>query len=215
MNIVLELILIIPILLLSLSIHEFSHGLASYKKGDPTPKMQGRLTLNPLSHLDPMGALVLLLTRRFGWAKPVPINPHYYSNPRRDLMLVSVAGPASNFVLAVIFALMLNLLGVFLSGPLAMRMYTQPNSLLVVLVQFLQLAIIINVSLGIFNLLPVPPLDGSKILRGVLPPEADQYLDQLEGPMGMVILLILAFTGVLGAIIGPVVQLVMRLLVFV
>lgn len=215
MNMILELILVIPILLLSLSIHEFSHGLASYKKGDPTPKMQGRLTLNPLSHLDPMGAMVLLLTRRFGWAKPVPINPHYYSEPRKDLMLVSVAGPASNFVLAVIFALFLNLLGVFLSGPLAMRMYTQPNSLIVVLVQFLQLGIIINVSLGIFNLLPVPPLDGSKILRGVLPPEADRYLDQLEGPMGMILLLILAFTGVLGAIIGPVVQMVMRLLVFV
>ncbi len=215
MNIVLELILIIPILLLSLSIHEFSHGFASYKKGDPTPKMQGRLTLNPLSHLDPMGAMVLLLTRRFGWAKPVPINPRYYSNPRKDLMLVSVAGPASNFVLAVIFALLLNLVGVFFRGPLAMRMYTQPNSLLLVLVQFLQLAVIINISLGIFNLLPVPPLDGSKILRGVLPREADKYLDQLEGPIGMVLLLILAFTGVLGAIIGPVVQIVMRLLIFV
>jgi len=215
LNIILELILIIPILLLSLSIHEFSHGFASYKKGDPTPKMQGRLTLNPLSHLDPMGALVLLMTRRFGWAKPVPINPHYYSNPRKDLMLVSVAGPASNFALAVIFALVLNLVGVFLSGPLAMQMYTQPNTLLMVVIQFLNLAIIINISLGVFNLLPVPPLDGSKILRGFLPPEYDRYLNQLEGPMGMVLLLVLAFTGILGFIIGPIVRTFMQLLIFV
>ncbi len=215
MNMIFELILVIPILLLSLSVHEFSHGLASYKKGDPTPKMQGRLTLNPLSHLDPMGALVLLLTRRFGWAKPVPINPRYYSNPRRDMMIVSVAGPASNFALALIFALTLNLVGIFASGPLAMRMYGQPGGLLMITVQFLYLAVIINVSLGIFNLLPVPPLDGSKILRGVLPPSYDQYLNQLEGPLGMMLLLVLAFTGILGAIIGPIVQMVMGLMVFV
>ncbi|SDL98574.1 site-2 protease family protein [Halarsenatibacter silvermanii] len=215
MNMIFELILVIPILLLSLSIHEFSHGMASYKKGDPTPKMQGRLTLNPLSHLDPMGALVLLLTRRFGWAKPVPINPRYYSNPRRDMMVVSVAGPASNFALALIFALALNLVGIFASGPLAMRMYGQSGGLLMITVQFLYLAVIINVSLGIFNLLPVPPLDGSKILRGVLPPSYDRYLNQLEGPLGMMLLLVLAFTGILGAIIGPIVQMVLGLMVFV
>ncbi len=214
MDFVFELILIIPILLLSLSLHEFSHGYASYKKGDPTPKMQGRLTLNPLSHLDPMGALVLLMTRRFGWAKPVPINPHYYSNPRRDLMLVSVAGPASNFALAVLFALILNLVGIVAGGPMGM-MYARPGSFMMILIQFLNLAVIINISLGVFNLLPVPPLDGSKILRGFLPPSYDRYLDQLEGPAGMILLLLLAFSGVLGMIIMPIVQILMNILIFV
>ena len=214
MDFVFELILIIPILLLSLSLHEFSHGYASYKKGDPTPKMQGRLTLNPLSHLDPMGALVLLMTRRFGWAKPVPINPHYYSNPRRDLMLVSVAGPASNFALAVLFALILNLVGIVAGGPMGM-MYARPGSFMMILIHFLNLAVIINISLGVFNLLPVPPLDGSKILRGFLPPSYDRYLDQLEGPAGMILLLLLAFSGVLGMIIMPIVQILMNILIFV
>src|SRR6056297_2758463 len=100
-----ELIFLIPILLMSLSFHEFSHGYASYRLGDPTPKLMGRLTLNPLSHLDLMGSLVLIITRRFGWAKPVPINPRYYSNPRKGMMLVGLAGPGSNLVMAGIFAI--------------------------------------------------------------------------------------------------------------
>ena len=105
MNTIFELMLLIPVLLFSLSLHEFSHGYVSYKLGDPTPGNQGRLTLNPLAHLDPMGSLVLLITRRFGWAKPVPINPNYYNNPRKGMMLVSIAGPAANFFLAIVFAM--------------------------------------------------------------------------------------------------------------
>src|SRR6056297_696116 len=102
---IMELILVIPILLLSLSIHEYSHGYVSYLLGDPTPKANGRLTLNPLAHLDLMGSLVLIITRRIGWAKPVPINPRYYKNPRKGLMIVGIAGPGSNLVMAGIFAI--------------------------------------------------------------------------------------------------------------
>src|SRR6056297_973397 len=99
-----EIILLLPILLFSLSIHEFSHGYVSYKLGDPTPKVNGRLTLNPLAHLDLIGSLVLIVTRRIGWAKPVPINPGYYNNPRKGMMYVGFAGPGANIFMAVILS---------------------------------------------------------------------------------------------------------------
>src|SRR6056297_159515 len=105
MSNIMELILVIPVLLLSLSIHEYSHGYVSYLLGDPTPKTNGRLTLNPIAHLDLVGSLVLLITRRIGWAKPVPIDPRYYKNPRKGLMLVGIAGPGSNLIMAAIFAI--------------------------------------------------------------------------------------------------------------
>lgn len=208
-----EIILLIPILLMSLSFHEFSHGYVSDKLGDPTPRSMGRLTLNPLAHLDFMGSLVLILTRRFGWAKPVPINPRYYRDPRQGMMLVGMAGPGANFALAALFSLIfrsvLMLSGASLQGMSQIR----ASSLTATIVQFLFLAILINLSLAVFNLLPVPPLDGSKILRGLLPPRYDRYFNMLEGPMGMVVLLLLAYTGILWKIIGPVVNLLMGLLI--
>ncbi|MFW5961555.1 MAG: site-2 protease family protein, partial [bacterium] len=118
MNTIYELLLLIPVLLFSLSLHEFMHGYVSYKLGDPTPQSQGRLTLNPLAHLDPMGSLVLILTRRFGWAKPVPINPNYYKNPRQGMMFVSLAGPGANFFLAALFALIARVVVFFSSSTL-------------------------------------------------------------------------------------------------
>jgi len=206
MNTIFELMLLIPVLLFSLSLHEFSHGYVSYKLGDPTPKNQGRLTLNPIAHLDPMGSIVLLITRRFGWAKPVPINPNYYKNPRKGIMLVSLAGPFANFFLAVVFALTARIVIFFSSAGLYQLQQSGYGNLVQTIFVFFQLAVTINLALGFFNLLPVPPLDGSKILRGILPRSFDKYLRKLEGPYGMVLLLVLAYTGILWSIIGPLVR---------
>lgn len=212
MNTIYELLLLIPVLLFSLSLHEFMHGYISYKLGDPTPKTEGRLTLNPLAHLDLMGSLVLLLTRRFGWAKPVPINPNYYKNPRKGMMFVSLAGPGANFFLAVLFALSARAIVYFSSAVLVELQMAGYGNLVQTIFSFFQLAVIINLSLGFFNLLPVPPLDGSKVLRGILPPRFDKYLRKLEGPYGMILLVALAYTGILWAIIGPLVRTMYSLL---
>jgi len=208
-----ELILVIPILLISLSIHEYSHGYVSYLLGDPTPKQNGRLTLNPIAHLDLMGSLVLLITRRIGWAKPVPINPRYYQNPRRGLMLVGVAGPASNLIMAVIFSLVFKAVMFTVDAGSLNSVNPQISDLQYVTLNFLYLAIIVNLSLGFFNLLPIPPLDGSNILRGVLPRNLDRYLNKLQGPIGMVILLVLAYTGLLWQMISPFVNLFLGILI--
>ena len=212
MNTIYELLLLIPVLLFSLSLHEFMHGYVSHKLGDPTPESQGRLTLNPLAHLDPIGSLVLILTRRFGWAKPVPINPNYYKNPRQGMMFVSLAGPGANFFLAALFALIARLVVFFSSSTLYQLQAAGYGSLVQTIFVFFQLAVIINLSLGFFNLLPVPPLDGSKILMGFLPPKFDKYIRKLEGPYGMILLLLLAYTGILWSIIGPLVNTIYGLL---
>ena len=209
-----QIILLIPVFLLSLSSHEFAHGYASYYFGDPTPETMGRLTLNPISHLDPIGMLVLIMTQRIGWAKPVPINPRYYSNPRKDLMIVSLAGPGANFLLAVLFSIILRLMVGITGQSIGMLRFGIGTNLFRTLGTLLLLGIQINIALGIFNLLPVPPLDGSKILRGILPPRYDRYLNQLEGGLGMIILLILAMSGMLWAIIGPIVNFFYRILLF-
>src|SRR6056297_1405569 len=213
MSNIMELILVIPVLLLSLSIHEYSHGYVSYLLGDPTPKQNGRLTLNPIAHLDLMGSLVLLITRRIGWAKPVPINPRYYQNPRRGLMLVGVAGPASNLIMAVIFSLVFKAVMFTVDAGSLNSVNPQISDLQYVTLNFLYLAIIVNLSLGFFNLLPIPPLDGSNILRGVLPRNLDRYLNRLQGPIGMVILLVLAYTGLLWQMISPFVNLFLGILI--
>ena len=202
-----QIIFLVPVILLSLSIHEFSHGMVSHKLGDPTPEQHGRLTLNPISHLDPVGTLVLVVTMRFGWAKPVPVNPRYYKNPRRGMMLVGLAGPGANIVLAYLFSLIAK------SGLLELIGYNVNLGLARTSAQFFQLAIIVNLGLAIFNLLPIPPLDGSKILRGILPPRYDQYLHKLEGPGGMIVIMILAFTGILGKIISPIILGLYRLII--
>jgi len=213
-NMALELILILPIGLLAISMHEYSHGLASHTMGDPTPEMNGRLTINPIAHLDPVGLIVLLLTRRIGWAKPVPINPRYYSNPRRDIRIVSFAGPASNLIMAIFFALLLNILPVITGQPLQYLMYGFGGNTITLIFQLLFIAVQINIVLAVFNLLPVPPLDGSKILQSFLPSSFDKYFYQLEGPIGMIIIIALIYTGILWAIIGPVIDFVMNLLLF-
>ncbi|MFA4966716.1 MAG: site-2 protease family protein [Candidatus Margulisiibacteriota bacterium] len=149
-----EFILLAVIILLSISIHEFSHAKAADILGDPTPRQAGRLTLNPIAHIDPLGLLAFLIIR-IGWAKPVPINPYNFKNPNRGMMLTGLAGPASNLFLAWILAIILK------NVPIRTDIWLMA----------LQTGIFINLALMIFNLLPIPPLDGSRIYTQYLPYE--------------------------------------------
>ena len=144
------LLLLVPVLLFSLCFHEFSHAWMAYKLGDPTAKHSGRLTLNPLAHLDPMGSLMILFVG-FGWAKPVPVDVRYLQNPRTDMMKVAFAGPAANLLLAFI-------------GGTIIRFQIVSGSLILMLVLFTQ----INIMLAVFNMIPIPPLDGSQIFSGLM-----------------------------------------------
>ncbi|HEX21178.1 MAG TPA: site-2 protease family protein [Actinobacteria bacterium] len=146
-------LLIIPALVISVTFHEFMHGFVSSRLGDPTPKQAGRLTLNPLRHLDLLGSIMIFLVN-FGWGKPMPINPTYYKNPRRGTMYVSLAGPLSNFFIAGVTVLIMRAANFTTAGFLSTSLY--------------YLAVI-SVFLGVFNLIPVPPLDGSKILAAFMP----------------------------------------------
>lgn len=150
-----ELIIIIPVLLFSLTIHEYSHGKAAFSLGDPTAKNAGRLTMNPISHIDPIGAICLFLFH-FGWAKPVPVDTRYFKNPKRDIIIMALSGPISNFAAAMTASLFYRFL------PLEIAFY---KLLLIYLILF-------NVALGLFNLLPIPPLDGSHVMENLLPRNA-------------------------------------------
>ncbi len=173
----------IPAVLVGLTFHEYAHGWVALRYGDPTAKLAGRLTLNPIPHLDPIGTILLFLVG-FGWAKPVPVNPmNFQGNARQGMMAVSLAGPGANFILALIstiaLAFLLNLYGLGLLGtPLG---------------SIIQALILVNIILAVFNLLPIPPLDGSKILAGLLP-GPQTWLYKLE-QYGIIILLVLVFTG--------------------
>jgi Zn-dependent protease len=201
-NTIAEFALLIPILLLSLSFHEYAHGKAADLLGDPTPKMTGRLTLNPLAHLDPIGTLFLLITRRFGWAKPVQVNPRYFKDRKKGMMLVGLAGPLSNITLAIIFAFLYRFVGDFFYSLLDPRIV---NTLFIT-------GIYLNLGLAVFNLLPVPPLDGSKILAGLLPASMNNVIYNLEA-YGPFILLFLLFTDGIGVILGPAIN-VLRIGIF-
>lgn len=202
-----ELAIIALPVLAAITVHEVSHGYVAYLLGDPTAKNAGRLTLNPLKHLDPLGTLALVLTRMIGWAKPVPVDPRYFADPKRGMMLVSVAGPASNFAMALVFALLYHAL-IFSWGIMGGQ---SSSAVFTPLVLMCQAGVVINLALGIFNLLPIPPLDGSKILAGLLPPDMAHGLLRLER-YGFVIILVLALTGMIGKIIFPAIRYVGALL---
>ena len=153
--------------LITLSIHEFSHALAAYKLGDNTAKYMGRLSINPIKHLDPIGALCMVFFR-FGWAKPVPIDPRNFKNPKRDFAISALAGPLSNLIIAFLSAF------IYLLTYSTLKDVSFTNNLSLQIAQnsldFLYIFHRINVGLAIFNLIPIPPLDGSRILNAVLPP---------------------------------------------
>jgi len=193
---------------LGITCHEVAHGYVSYLLGDPTAKQAGRLTLNPLKHLDPIGTLTLIVTQLIGWAKPVPINPSYYKDYRRGMLYVSLAGPMANFMVMLFFAVVLKILVSVSQTPSA----ASAEYILRPLINIAVAGIFINAVLGAFNLLPIPPLDGSKILACLLPGRWAAQFMQLER-YGFILLLLLAFTGGLGMILSPVTAFVQNMLI--
>lgn len=191
-------------LLVAITIHEFSHALVADRLGDPTAKLMGRLTLNPFAHLDPLGTLFLLIAR-FGWGKPVPVDPFNLRNPRRDAALISMAGPASNLILATILSLILRLVPLI---PISHILYLLIQAFVIPM-------IFMNVGLAIFNLLPVSPLDGFKIVGGFLPKNLAYQWEELES-YGLIFLLLMLFPfsggSLLTNLISPFISLVLNLL---
>jgi Zn-dependent protease len=191
------LLLRLPALLWALSFHEFCHGYVAYLLGDDTAARQGRLTLNPLHHLDPFGTIMLLLLG-FGWAKPVQINSRRFRKPRRDIALVSLAGAAGNFLSAIVVAIVWGIVDRFYpSTP-----YHIPSQSMLLLRTIITNLMLLNVGLGIFNLIPIPPLDGSRVLSMFLPVSALRGYYFLER-WGMIIILISSYVGIIGYIMNP------------
>jgi len=190
--------LLIPVLLFALVFHEFSHGWVANKLGDPTAKNQGRLTLNPFAHLDPFGSMMILFVG-FGWAKPVPVDSRYLANPRIDMMKIAFAGPASNLLLAFI-------------GGMLIRVTGYMGSLTSMLIIFTQ----INISLAVFNLIPIPPLDGSQIFSGIMLQRNPQLVMKLQmyGPqilMGLILFGMLTGVSLIWTVMSPFVNFFMLL----
>ena len=197
-------ILSLPIVMLALSVHEVSHGYAAYKLGDPTAHSVGRLSLNPLKHIDPLGFLCMLVFK-FGWAKPVPINSRYFKKPRRDMALTAAAGPASNILLALVFAILLRLAVLVLEMNFSQEAMELKNTgfsleassgfkIMSVLVTMLELGVVLNIGLAIFNLIPIPPFDGSRISYVFLPINLYFKIMKYEQIIMIVILALLSFT---------------------
>ena len=167
-----SLLLTIPAIVIAITLHEYAHAFVADKLGDDLPRKQGRLSLNPLRHLDPIGSLMLLFAG-FGWGKPVNTNPYNYRRTismKKGSALVALAGPVMNFILALIFALAFALL-----SRLTGQFWTSPNGIGEIIKSLLRLCYIINIGLGTFNLIPLPPLDGSKILVAILPEKASDW----------------------------------------
>lgn len=191
--------------LLGIILHEVAHGWVARRFGDTTAESMGRLTLNPIPHIDPMGLAVFGLTSLtgsfvFGWAKPVPVDPARFRNPVRDMMLVSLAGPSTNFLLAIFFGLLL-----WASVMLLPFDELRENTIYIFVISSLQAGVIINFGLAWLNLLPIPPLDGSKVLAYFLPTQLALKFIGLTR-FGFIILLLLLFTGLLGKILMPLVN---------
>lgn len=185
--------------LLGIILHEIAHGFVAYRLGDPTAKDAGRLTLNPIPHIDPVGLLVFVITGIaggfvFGWAKPVPVNARYFSNPSKGMMLVALAGPCTNILLAIIFALILASL---------MHLQIVANGIVEKIASILFYGVGINIGLACFNLLPIPPLDGSRVIAGILPNQMAYYYFKLER-FGLLIVFALLALGILNKILLPV-----------
>jgi Zn-dependent protease len=193
-----NMIFIIPALLIALTIHEYAHARAADILGDPTPRLNGRLTLNPIAHLDPLG-LIMLWLFKFGWAKPVPINPGNFRNWRKGTLIVSLAGPLSNIVLAFVTAFAMTL---------ARKLGFEPNYAVKLTTD---LIIDYNILFAVFNLLPIPPLDGSKVLAGYLPVKYGDYFERFE-QYGPFLLIALVYLGLVSAIVLPIMQVISHLI---
>lgn len=198
------LIYVVPAIIITVTLHELAHGWVSYKFGDPTPKLDGRLSLNPLHHLDPIGTIALLLVG-FGWAKPVHIDPRYYKDAKTGIVWTAFAGPLMNFIIAFAAIFLFNLL---LKLPVSIFSSEIMTRIFIYLIYLMQYTALISLGQAIFNLIPLPPLDGSKILYGVLPDSVYFNIMKYENWLSLILFLVL-FSGVLN---GPLVSI--RTIVF-
>lgn len=185
---IIDMLFTVPVLLIAFPVHEMAHAYTAYLLGDPTAKNMGRLSPNPFKHLDLFGTICLILFR-FGWAKPVPVNPNNFKNPRAGMALTSLAGPVSNLILGFISIL---LEGIYQTAFVS----AAPYMVSYILVNFLFMSTYVNISLCLFNLIPVPPLDGEKIIAFFLPEQLEAFFDRYARYFGLVLLLIL-FTPVI------------------
>lgn len=202
----LALLMYLVALVIAITVHEFAHAYAADQLGDPTPRLQGRLTLNPLAHLDPLGTLMLFLVR-FGWGKPVQFDPYNLRQPQRDAAIISIAGPIANMIIAIIAAVGLRIITTFLISSYAM---------VGIVGSLLQTIILLNVVLAVFNLVPIHPLDGFKIVGGLLPKEkaAEWYSLERYGYIFLFLLLfpILTPTAPIQMIISPIINSLLKIL---
>jgi len=191
-----EFAILAPPFLLALTMHELAHGYVAYRYGDPTAQQAGRLTLNPLKHLDLLGTLLFFIIH-VGWAKPVPVNQSYFKRPERDMLWVALAGPVMNILLAIVSALLLKLF--------ALTTEVLPIFVLQPFMLMLAASVWINIMLAIFNLLPIPPLDGGRILTGLLPPQLAHHVRRIE-PFGFILFILLFYSGVVPKFIMPLIS---------
>lgn len=195
LTVIVNLIVIVVLLLIAFPIHEFAHAYVATKLGDDTPRLMGRLTLNPIAHLDVFGSLLFLISG-WGWAKPVPVNTYRLNavggSRNTAMAVVALAGPVSNLIIALVFGLLYRI-----AEPMA-----QESMASAIIAYASRIAVQLNIFLALFNLIPVPPLDGSKILAAFLPDNGDRIMAQLQ-QYGFILLIVLSVSGALGAIINP------------
>ncbi|NLK21730.1 MAG: site-2 protease family protein [Epulopiscium sp.] len=199
-NPILDILIKLPGILCGLTFHEFTHGIIAHFFGDLTPKKEGRLTLNPIPHVDPIG-LILLLFMNFGWARPIHTNPSNFKNKKKAMILVSLGGPIANLFVAAIFAIILKLMNIYHINAIQYNWAFE----------MVNYGIMINIVLGIFNLVPIPPLDGSKILFNIIPPRTYFKIIQYEYILQM-LLIILLLTGIIPMLINPVITYIYKFL---
>jgi Zn-dependent protease len=196
-------IMAIPILL-AVTFHEYAHGWVADKLGDSTARLSGRLTFNPLKHLDLFGTIVFILTQMIGWAKPVPVNPYNFKNPKKGMIYVSLAGFMANITLAIISGILFRFMYPFGIPYFPIELNYPMNQMILYSVK-------INLGLALFNIIPIPPLDGSKVLAGLLPPNLYAQFLKIE-PYGFLILLFLIVTGAINIVIVPLFYIALKII---